>query len=259
MLPQESYVHYTIGREYVKITKYEKINTGRKKKASQNPKQSQAMTSDALDVAYQYRQRAKREKLLRLADVNFGVGSCVSVTLTFRENMNDYDTAVKAFKLFTKRLRRKLKDVLYIATIEIQKRGAYHFHLLINIPNVQFGLDNLAPLWNNGINHIESVTDVKSLVLYMTKDFEKQSRNHPLFGQRCYFVSQGLIPCVEVNTWNGTTTEIRNVQRMLNGRRPNKSSHVNSTKAGFVEYEDYYFPTNFYPSLVISKLRETPI
>lgn len=68
------------------------------------------MTTQELDLAYQYRQRAKREKLLRLADVNFEAGACVFLTMTFRENVKDYDAVVKGFKAFTKRLHRKLED-----------------------------------------------------------------------------------------------------------------------------------------------------
>ncbi len=147
------YTHYTIGRNFVKATEYDKINTGRKSAKTRQP--ASPMTQQELDTAYQYRQRAKREKLLRLADVNFEAGECVFITLTFRENVQDYDTAVKAFKGFTKRLRRKLEDVQYIATLEIQQRGAYHFHLLINAPDVQFGLDNIAPLWHNGLDNMK--------------------------------------------------------------------------------------------------------
>ena len=108
-MPRISYSNYTILRNYVKQTNYERINTGRRSAQTKQP--PTAMTAQELDTAYQYRQRAKREKLLRLADVNFEAGACVFVTLTFRENVQDYDTAVKSFKLFTKRLRRKLEDV----------------------------------------------------------------------------------------------------------------------------------------------------
>lgn len=112
-----NYIDYVIGRNFVKITGYDKINTGRKSAQSRQPPSS--MTQQELDLAYQYRQRAKREKFLRLADVNFEAGACVFVTMTFRENVKDYDAAVKGFKAFTKRLRRKLEDVRYIATLEI--------------------------------------------------------------------------------------------------------------------------------------------
>ena len=250
-----NYINYVIGRNFVKTISYDNINTGRRKKAVQNQPQSTPMTTQELDLAYQYRQRAKREKLLRLADVNFEARACVFVTLTFRENVQDYDTAVKAFKGFTKKLRRKLEDVSYIATLEIQQRGAYHFHLLLNAPDVQFALDNIEPLWQNGLVDIAPVDDIKKLSLYITKDLIHQNRSHPLFNRRCYFVSQGLTPCIEVNTWNGTKAQLQGVQQMLHGRAPNKYSQVNSTKAGQVEFEDYYFQTNLYPAPPVAKFR----
>ena len=181
------YSHYTIGRNFVKQTNYEQINTGRKK-AAQPAKPITPMTAQELDTAYQYRQRAKREKLLRLADI-------------------------------------------------------------------QFGLDNVAPLWQNGIVDIQPVTDIKKATLYITKDLTGQSRKHPLFNRRCYFVSQGLTPCIEVNTWNGTKAQLQGVQQLLQGRAPNKHSQVNSRKAGQVEFSDYYFPTNLYPTPPVAKLR----
>ena len=252
-MPRISYSNYIILRNYVKQTNYERINTGRRSAQTKQP--PTAMTAQELDTAYQYRQRAKREKLLRLADVNFEAGACVFVTLTFRENVQDYDTAVKGFKLFTKRLRRKLEDVRYIATLEIQQRGAYHFHLLLNAPDAQFGLDNVAPLWQNGIVDIVSVDDTKKVLLYITKDLVRQSRSHPLYAKRCYFVSQGLAQPMEVSTWNGTKAQLQKVQQLLQGRAPNKHSQVNSTKAGLVEFSDYYFSTNLYPAPPVAKLR----
>lgn len=250
-----NYSQYIIGRNFVKLTGYEKINTGRRKQAAQVTQPAAPMTTQELDLAYQYRQRAKRENLLRLADVNFEAGACVFVTLTFRENVKDYDIAVKTFKGFTKKLRRKLEDVQYIATLEIQQRGAYHFHLLLNAPDVQFALDNIAPLWQNGIVDIQDVAEVKKIILYMTKDLMVQNRKHPLFNRRCYFLSQGLTPCITISTWNGRQAQIQNVQQMLQGRIPNKRNQVNSTNAGAVEYADYYFPTNLYPAPLTAKLR----
>lgn len=120
-------------------TNYERINTGRKK-ATQPAKANAPMTEQELDTAYQYRQRAKREKLLRLADVNFEAGAFVLVTLTFQENLKDYDTAIKAFKVFTKRLPRKLEDARYIAALEIQKHIAHSVS-----GHLQTRMDSLAP------------------------------------------------------------------------------------------------------------------
>lgn len=248
------YKKYIIGRNFVKTTAYEHINTGRRRKAVQTTQPPQTMTVQELDTAYQYRQRAKREKLVHLADVNFEAGSSIFVTLTFKENLTDYDKAIRAFKGFTKQLRRKVEDLRYIATLEIQNRGAFHFHLLVNM-GMQMGLDILLPCWHNGLVDIHPVSEVKGSMLYMTKDFTMQNRSHVLFNRRCYFLSQGLDSCIEVNTWNSAKGQLQNVQKMLAGRVANKSNSVNTTNAGQTEYRDYYFPTNLFPAVVTAKPR----
>lgn len=87
MASKNSYTQYIIGRNFVKQTNYERINTGRRRKAKASQNQPIPMTAQEMDTAYQYRQRAKREKLLRLADVNYEAGACVFAALTFRENL----------------------------------------------------------------------------------------------------------------------------------------------------------------------------
>lgn len=248
-----NYKKYVIGRTFVKATTYEAINTGRRRKAQGQTAPAQPMTAEELDMAYQYRQRAKVEHLLRLADVNFTAGKCVFVTLTFRENVTDYDTAVAEFKAFTKRLRRAFDSLRYIATVETQQRGAYHFHALVNVASLQDGLDFLLPCWHNGSADVKLVTDVKSTVLYMTKDFTKQNRSHPLFNRRCYFVSQGLTKCAEVTSWNSDSAELDGVRAMLAGKVPNKQNKVNGTKAGETEYADFYFCTNAYTEPLVAQ------
>lgn len=187
--------------------------------------------------------------------MNFVAGSCVLVTLTFKENLQDYDAAVKAFKLFTKSLRKRLDDFHYIATLETQERGAYHFHLLANCESVQFALDNLASRWYNGIVDVEGVDDVKGTVLYITKQLVSQSRQHPLYNRRCYFLSQKLEQYAEVTSWNGSMSQMRDVETMLRGKKPSKTSVVNSSKAGLTEYNDYYFATGYYRTPVLAKLK----
>ena len=251
-----SYKKYVVGRNFVKATTYEAINTGRRRKAQGQTAPTQPMTAQELDTAYQYRQRAKVEKLLRLADVNFTAGKCVFATLTFRENVTDYDVADAAFKAFTKRLRRAFNGLRYIATVETQRRGAYHFHMLLNVGTLQDGLDFVLPCWHNGSADVRAVTNVKETVLYMTKDFTKQTRSHPLFNRRCYFLSQRLARCTEVTSWNSDSAALNGVQTMLASRVPNKRNKVNSTKAGETEYADYYFCTNAYPEPVIAQPRQ---
>lgn len=53
------------------------------------------------------------------------------VTLTYRENMIDRDTALKHWKAFCRKLGRH-KQFHYVAVIEEQERGALHFHVAVS-------------------------------------------------------------------------------------------------------------------------------
>ena len=251
---QENYKKYIVGRNYVKTTTYEHINTGRRKSAGGSQTQGH-LSAQKLDEAYQYRQRAKRESLLQLADVNFIPNNCIHVTLTFRENVADYEVAVAEFKRFTKRLHRKFDNLRYIATIETQKRGALHFHMMVNIRELEIAYQHLTPCWTNGFVSVQIVTDVRGLILYITKAMLSQKRGDPLFNRRRHFISRGLQKCVELNTWSHGRYKTQMIEQMLQGRKPNKRSGSNATNAGTTVYEDYFFQTNWYKQPVIAKPR----
>lgn len=53
------------------------------------------------------------------------------LTLTFKENMINYDIAYMEFKNFIKRLKRKFGDFEYISVKELQERGAIHYHIIL--------------------------------------------------------------------------------------------------------------------------------
>ncbi len=53
------------------------------------------------------------------------------LTLTFKENIIDYDSADKDFNKFIKRLRYKYGDFEYISVKELQDRGAIHYHVIL--------------------------------------------------------------------------------------------------------------------------------
>ena len=58
------------------------------------------------------------------------IGADRMVTLTYRENMVDRDTALKHWKAFCRKLG-KHKQFHYVAVIEEQERGALHFHVAV--------------------------------------------------------------------------------------------------------------------------------
>lgn len=60
------------------------------------------------------------------------------ITLTFSDNVCDIDQANKYFSLWTKRYTNFCKkyghELKYLGVPEFQKRGAVHYHLLLNVP-----------------------------------------------------------------------------------------------------------------------------
>lgn len=58
------------------------------------------------------------------------IGADRLVTLTYRENMTDREQALKDWKAFCRRLRKN-NDFHYVAVIELQERGAIHFHVAV--------------------------------------------------------------------------------------------------------------------------------
>ena len=108
--------------------------------------------------------------------------------------MRNIDKANKEFTLFMKRLKNYLKSPLkYIATWELQLRGAIHYHLvLFSVPYI----DNkkLSELWGNGfikINQIKGKVKDDAIALYITKylvkDLENKDRK-----KKAYFCSRNL-------------------------------------------------------------------
>jgi len=59
------------------------------------------------------------------------IGADRMITLTYRENMTDRETALKHLDKFRRRMR-KHAEFHYVAVIEEQKRGALHFHIAVH-------------------------------------------------------------------------------------------------------------------------------
>lgn len=105
------------------------------------------------------------------------------ITLTFAENVTDFEVANREFNNFVDRLNYyvygcKCRKLVYLGVREPQERGAIHYHVIFfNLPYLEKGvLDNL---WTEGSNNIsainnslEGVEDVASYVTkYMSKSF----------------------------------------------------------------------------------------
>lgn len=110
-------------------------------------------------------------------------------TLTYAENMQDWDKAVRDWEIFCKKLKRCVSgDFQYIAVKERQKRGAWHYHV---IASIWIDQRELTAIWGHGHVWIKKCHDARHacryVLKYMTKVFDETDK-----GQNRYCCSQGI-------------------------------------------------------------------
>jgi hypothetical protein len=129
----------------------------------------------------------------------------IFLTLTFAENIQDFDTANHEFKLFIMRLGymvsgKKENSIKYVAVPEFQKRGAIHYHLVIfNMPYIP--AKKIADIWRNGFIKVNKIDHVDNVGAYICKYLGKDLDDERLRGKKSYFTSRGLIKPTET-TYN---------------------------------------------------------
>lgn len=170
--------------------------------------------------------RDGRNNLRRLSLMNFKAGKSLFMTLTIRENSDDIDFYDNEVKKFFKRFRRKYGDFQYIGVREFQKRGALHYHFLINgnLPDIYHSLDivnkekalgtrydkrkkayvqikckerkqiekEIAEVWRHGFVDLFSISHVDNVGAYICKYMSKDFQDKRLVGRKCYLCSRGL-------------------------------------------------------------------
>lgn len=119
--------------------------------------------------------RITLKKLRYLINNNFvGLDNEVFITLTYAENMTDTKRLYEDGKNFIKRLRYKYKDVSrveYIAVVEPQARGAWHYHMLVKFPDVEriyISHEELESLWRHGFVSVQDITNVDNIGAYLS-------------------------------------------------------------------------------------------
>ena len=174
-----------------------------------------------------------RQKVRRYANANFSNNSKF-ITLTFARNVTDLKTANREFVKFRKRLARKLGIPLeYIAVVEFQKRGAVHYHILMNCPYIEN--ETLARLWGHGFVKINAIDTVDNIGAYITKYMTKDNIDERLAGQKSYFMSHNL-KAPEVATDSETIEE---VLADMDVKRVACSSSFDSEYYGTVRYTQF--------------------
>lgn len=140
-----------------------------------------------MEVMKSFSLRRTRAKIVRLVDCNPDLNTFV--TLTFKKNVKSLSKANLIFKSFIKRLKKQVPHLKYLAVPEFQKRGAVHYHILVN-----FQMENkkLADIWGQGFVMINKIKHVKRVGAYVAKYIGKDLFDVRYFGMRKIMASRNL-------------------------------------------------------------------
>lgn len=172
-----------------------------------------AFTDDQIEKAEQRKDRTlenrlrsatrARNRIRRLALTNF-TSHDKFITLTFREGLPFDIKNVKAcnqqFKKFIQRFKYRYPEFKYISVIEFQDkngRGAVHYHMLANLPFVEWEYLK-DKIWKLGGVYIEDIREVDNVGAYLTYYMTKDIMDTRLEGLPCYLVSRNMEQPVEL-------------------------------------------------------------
>lgn len=133
------------------------------------------------------------------------------ITLTFAENIQDYDIAQKQWKLLLQKIKRKYeKNLKYIAVMELQQRGAIHYHIItFNESIYNLENDKIADMWGNGFTYKKNIDDINvftrdKLSNYLGKYLSSADNKDQLIdkNKKMYFTSRNLkkVESKKINT-----------------------------------------------------------
>ncbi|MFA4942670.1 MAG: hypothetical protein WC564_03490 [Patescibacteria group bacterium] len=142
----------------------------------------------AMEVMRHSSLRRTRSRITRLINSNQDMQTFI--TLTFRDNITDLFEANVIFKKFIQRLKRQFPKLKYLAVPEFQKRGAVHYHILVNIDYLEN--NKLSQIWDQGFVMINKIKHINNLGMYISKYICKDLFDVRYFGMRKVLCSRNL-------------------------------------------------------------------
>lgn len=223
-----------INKHIIEIYEYDKINS-----SPVVPPELRSEYGESEDASFNYAQTVKRRRktVFDLAIANFDNQSSKFLTLSFAENQTDLKVANIEFQKFLRKLKSELEmKIKYLAVIEFQKRGAIHYHMLIDIPYVP--VKWLQRLWTHGSIKINKIKHVDNLGAYITKYMSKDNADDRLKTVKGYNCSQGLDRPTIIKSWSGNEKLIKSLisQYGLTKEKAEFVHTVNTQDYGSISY-----------------------
>lgn len=186
-------------------------------------------------------QQIRRNNVRRLVTMNFNGLYDKFITLTFKENITDFEIANYEFHKFIMRLNKsymKNSKLKYLAVIEFQDRGAIHYHMICNLPYVN--CEELQKCWGNGFIYINAIKHVDNIGAYVVKYMNKDTQDTRLMGHKCYNCSKGLKRPFELSITNIHYNKIENkIINKIKDIKPCYESKYLTDKLGECTYKQY--------------------
>ena len=165
------------------------------------PKEPREQTEQVKQENLQRSIKRSKRKIFELVNTNYVEGKSSFLTITFKENITDYDLAFNYWTRFKKKVEYHYKIKLqYCGVVEFQKRGAIHFHIcLFNVGYME--QEKLYNMWNSIVPGGINIQGIKNnqcdnvgayMTHYMNKDLENSFGKDEYKGKKRYFYSRGL-------------------------------------------------------------------
>lgn len=140
---------------------------------------------------------------------NSDMDNQLAVTLTYRENMQDYQRLYSDFKKFMMRLKHNYSDhkLEYICIVEPQNRGAWHCHLLLKSTNndsLYIAHEDMERIWGHGATRTERLKDIDQYGAYFVA-----------------YLSNAAVDDIDINNMGVEADDIeeKNGKKYIKGRR----------------------------------------
>jgi len=177
--------------------------------------EKQAMDEQTLKKSQYRSKRIVYQKILTL-------NADTLLTMTYRDNMEDLETAWKHFRKFSKMMKARYSRWSYVCVPERQGRGAIHFHLAIT---GYYHWNTVRCFWREAIGGEGNVdfkkgkskkgqyiTDPKKIARYLSKYLTKQDMVE--FNKRRYSSSRITLPS-PINGWLALGVPVLTVMREI--------------------------------------------
>ena len=138
----------------------------------------------------------------------------ITLTLTFKENIQDLKQANYDFTKFIRRLNYetngiegkdlKQSNLKYLAVFELQKRGAIHYHMIFfNLPYIKDVYRKMYKIWGQGrimvggkdknFTKVKNQAQLQKIIFYFIKYIQKSVFENNCPRQKKYIASKGLL------------------------------------------------------------------